>query len=125
MSNYSIKINLVKLDGASLQTNAQGKMAVVIPVEEADLFVGQNGAVYLDLSMWETRGNPYGDTHSIKKSYSKARREMLGPDVLRSKPYIGNAKEMVPQGGNAQSGMMQAQPPAGFSVPSDNNGIVF
>lgn len=126
MSNYSLKIRLDRLDGANLQTNAQGKMALVIPVEEADLFVGQNGAVYLDLTMWESRNNPYGDTHSIKKSYSKARREMLGPEVVKAKPYIGNAKELVSRGtSNPQPGMMQAQPPQGFNVPSGNNGVVF
>lgn len=123
MSNYSVKIDLLKLDGATLQTNAQGKMAVIIPVEEADLFVGrENKAVYLDLSMWETPRNPYGDSHSLKKSYSQARREMLGADAVKAKPYVGNAREIKPRASeNPQPGMMQAQPPTGFDIPQNND----
>lgn len=97
MSNYSVKIRLDRLDGASLQTNPNtGKRALIIPVDEADLYVGQNGAVYLDLSMWENRNgaNQYGDTHGIKKSYSKEARERLGADAIKNKPFLGNAKPM-------------------------------
>ena len=43
MANYSLNINLLKIDGASLQTNPNtGKRAIVIPVEEADIFVNES-----------------------------------------------------------------------------------
>lgn len=110
MSNFTIKVNLAKLDGASLQTNPNtGKRALIIPVDEADLFVGQNGAVYLDLAMWENRTqNAYGDTHSIKKSYSKEMRERLGADVVKAKPFLGNAKPMPNSNNNNAQDTAQA-----------------
>lgn len=115
MSNYSIKLNLLKIDGATLQTNAQGRMAVVLPVDEADLYVNQDGtSVYLDLSMWESKNSPYGDTHSIKKSYSKAKRELLGADAIRNKPYIGNAKIIQSNNGGAAQAPMIQQAPTGY-----------
>lgn len=120
MSNFSIKVNLAKLDGASLQTNPNtGKRAIIIPVDEADLFVGQNGAVYLDLTMWENRTqNAYGDTHSIKKSYSKEVRERLGADAIKAKPFIGNAKPLPDFNGNNQQAVTQA--PTQSSTNWDN-----
>lgn len=105
MSNYSIKINLAKLDGASLQTNPNtGKRALIIPVDDADLFVGQTGAVYLDLSMWEHRSgaNQYGYTHGIKKSYSKSARERIGSEQVKLKPFIGDAKPITNLGNQVQ-----------------------
>lgn len=124
MANYQAKIDLLKIDGASLQQNAAGKLAVIIPVEEADLFVGKdNRAVYLDLNLWESRPNQYNNSHGIKKSYSKARREMLGADAIKNKPFIGNASVKPDYNGgvsasSAQQPMVQT-PPAGFVAPPD------
>lgn len=105
-NNLSIKLNLAKLDGASLQTNPNtGKRAMIIPVEEADLFVSDRGGVYLDLSAWENRdGIPdqYGNTYGIKKSYSKEVRERLGKDGIKAKPFIGNAKPIPVVNNNVQ-----------------------
>lgn len=98
MANLTIKVNLAKLDGASLQTNPNtNKRALIIPVDEADLFVSDRGAVYLDLVAWENHGgipDQYGNTHSVKKSYSKEIRERLGAEGVKNKPFLGSAKPL-------------------------------
>lgn len=120
MPNYTIKVRLDKLDGATLQTNPSGKRALIIPIEDADLFVGQNGAVYLDLSMWENRNgiDNYGNSHSVKKSYSKEMRERLGADAIKNKPYLGNAKPMPDFGQNNSNNNAPAATAAG-AAPAD------
>ena len=98
MANYSLNINLLKIDGASLQTNpTTGKRAVVIPVEEADIFVNEsNTAAYLGINMYESHNSQYGDSHSLKLKYSKEYIDRVGVDVIKQKPFIGNAKEKKP-----------------------------
>ena len=104
MANYSLNINLLKIDGASLQTNPNtGKRAVVIPVEEADIFVNEsNTAAYLGLNMYESHNSQYNDTHALKLKYSKATIDRIGVDAIKAKPFIGNAKEKLPYGQQGQ-----------------------
>lgn len=100
MANYSLNINLLKIDGGTLQVNpTTGKQAVIIPVEEANVFVNQNGtAAYLGVNMYESRNNQYGDSHSLKLKFDKAYIDRVGVDVIKQKPFIGNAKEKLPYG---------------------------
>lgn len=116
MANYSLNINLLKIDGASLQTNpATGKRAVVIPVEEADIFVNEsNTAAYLGMNMYESRNSQYGDSHSLKLKFSKATIERVGVEAIKAKPFIGNAKEKQPYGSNS------AAPSAPATTSNDN-----
>lgn len=116
MANYSLNINLLKIDGASLQTNpATGKRAVVIPVEEADIFVNEsNTAAYLGMNMYESHNSQYGDSHSLKLKFSKATIDRIGVDAIKAKPFIGNAKEKLPYG-------QQGQPAQPAPAPSNND----
>ena len=103
MANYSLNINLLKIDGASLQTNpTTGKRAIVIPVDDADIFVNEsNTAAYLGMNMYESRNSQYGDSHSLKLKFSKATIERVGVEAIKAKPFIGNAKEKQPYGSNS------------------------
>lgn len=94
MANYSLNINLLKIDGATLQTSpTTGKQAVIIPVDAADIFVNTNGtAAYLGINMYESRNSQYGDSHSLKLKYNKSTIDRLGVEAIKSKPFIGNAK---------------------------------
>ena len=106
MANYSLNINLLKIDGASLQTNPNtGKRAVIIPVDTADIFVNESStAAYLGINMYESRNSQYGDSHSLKLKFNKATIDRIGVDAIKAKPFIGNAKEKQPYGdNNAQS----------------------
>lgn len=95
MANYILNVNLLKIDGASLQTNpTTGKKNVVIPVEDADIFINQTGtAAYLGMNMYESHNSLYGDTHSLKLKFNKATIDRLGVEAIKAKPFIGNAKE--------------------------------
>ena len=116
MANYSLNINLLKIDGASLQTNpTTGKRAVVIPVEEADIFVNDSStAAYLGINMYESHNSQYGDSHSLKLKYNKATIDRIGVDAIKAKPFIGSAKEKLPYG--QQPTQSQAAP-----APSNND----
>lgn len=116
MANYSLNINLLKIDGATLQANpTTGKQAIILPVEDANIFVNQNGtAAYLGINMYESRNNQYDDSHSLKLKYSKATIDRLGVDAIKAKPFIGNAKEKLPYG--QQPAQSQAAP-----APSNND----
>lgn len=116
MANYSLNVNLLKIDGASLQTNSNtGKRAIVIPVEEADIFVNEsNTAAYLGINMYESHNSQYGDSHSLKLKFSKATIDRIGVDAIKAKPFIGNAKEKLPYG-------QQVQPAQPAPAPSNND----
>lgn len=116
MANYSLNINLLKIDGASLQTNpTTGKRAIVIPVDDADIFVNEsNTAAYLGMNMYESRNSQYGDSHSLKLKFSKATIERVGVEAIKAKPFIGNAKEKQPYGSNT------AAPSAPATTSNDN-----
>lgn len=114
MANYSLNVNLLKIDGASLQTNPNtGKRAIVIPVDDADIFVNEsNTAAYLGMNMYESRNSQYGESHSLKLKFSKATIERVGVEAIKAKPFIGNAKEKTPYGADTQAHAAPAANPA-------------
>lgn len=107
MANYTLNVNLLKIDGASLQTNPNtGKRAVIIPVDTADIFVNESGTgAYLGINMYESRANQYGDSHSLKLKFRKETIDRIGVDGIKAKPFIGSAKEKTPfgDGNNTQT----------------------
>lgn len=94
MANYSIKTDLLKLKGAFI-TNLKGKTAtkrcLIIPVDEAGLFVGQKG-VYLDLTAIEMREPKYAETHCIKVSLDKGVYEAMSEEERNAMPIIGGMR---------------------------------
>ena len=114
MANYSLNVNLLKIDGASLQTSpTTGKKAVVIPVDDADIFVNEsNTAAYLGMNMYESRNSQYGESHSLKLKFSKATIERVGVEAIKAKPFIGNAKEKTPYGADTHAQAAPAANPA-------------
>ncbi len=118
MANLSIDINLMKLSRVGV-ASIHGVKCVVIPVEENDIYVGvdeQNKAksAHLHLSAWENKNgvSQYGDTHYIKKSFSKEFRE-AHPDEAKDTPIIGNAKPIQAQGNGVLT----------VAAPSVDNGL--
>lgn len=96
MANFSIKTDLLKLAGAFV-TNLKGKTAtkqcLVIPVEDAALFVGKNG-VYLNLTAFEMREARYGDTHCVKQSLDKDRYDALSEEERKALPILGGMRQL-------------------------------
>ncbi len=96
MANFSIKTDLLKLKGSFL-TNLKGKTAtkqcLVIPVEDAALFVGKNG-VYLNPTAIEMREARYGDTHCVKQSLDKDRYDALSEEERKALPILGGMRQL-------------------------------
>ena len=92
MSNFSISIDLLKIQGAILR-NLKGKTAtkkcIIIPVEEHQgLYVGEKGC-YLNLTAIEMREPKYRDTHCIKPNLPKDEREAMTEEEQRALPILG------------------------------------
>lgn len=96
MANYSIKTDLLKLTGAFV-TNLKGKTAtkrcLIIPVDDAGLFVGEKG-VYLNLTAIEMQNPKYSETHCVKVSFDKDRYEAMTEDEKKAQPIIGGMKAL-------------------------------
>lgn len=91
MANFSIKLDLQKIQGAFV-TNLQGKSAtktcICIPIEEAGLFLGKQGC-YLDLTAMELREPKYDDTHCVKQQVSKELYQQMTDEQRKAIPIIG------------------------------------
>ena len=130
MSNYSLSVCLTDLQGAQVQANTEGKQFVFIPIETADLFLSNNGKVYLNLAMWAKRNgaDQYGKTHGIKQSLSMAKQQAMG-EAAKNMPFIGHAKPIERKGQQAAAPQNQAvyqqQAPQGYQpyqpAPMPNN----
>lgn len=96
MSNTSIKVNLLQLQGAFV-TNLKGKTAtkrcLVIPVEDANLYVGQKGC-YLNMTAIEMQNSQYGDTHCIKQNLDKSVYDTMTDEQRRAMPIIGSMRPL-------------------------------
>lgn len=97
MANFSIKLDLQKLNGAFV-TNLQGKAAtktcLCIPIEDAALFLGKQG-VYLDLTAVELREQKYDDTHCVKQQLNKERYQQMSVEERRATPILGGLHEIT------------------------------
>lgn len=96
MANYSIKLDLLKLQKSFL-TNLKGKTVtkrcLIIPVDEAGLYVGEKG-VYMNLTAIEMREPKYSETHCIKVSYDKDRYEAMSDEERNALPIIGGMRQL-------------------------------
>lgn len=94
------KINLGKLDKAVITTGKSGQPLLVIDINGSHLFKSDNGAVYLDLLIFENEDKKYSD-YSIKQSVSKEQREADKAGGYQ-RPFLGNASVFVPKEEGAQ-----------------------
>ena len=105
MSNWDVKVNLLKIKGGAL-VNLKGKTAtkecIVIPVEDAGLFKGEKG-VYLDLVAWEHRDQKYEDTHYLKLSVKKEVWDALTDEQKRAFDICGGMKPKLQQSNAVQA----------------------
>lgn len=91
MSNYSIKIDLLKIEGAFkkvLKGKTTSKECICIPLDALGLYNGKQG-VYLSLAAIELKNSKYEDTHGIKVQLTKEQRDALGEEASRQLPFVG------------------------------------
>lgn len=111
MSNFSIRLDLLKLQGAFTR-NLKGKTAtkrcLIIPVDDNDcVFLGEKGC-YMNVSAFETRNNQYGDTHLVKPDIPKEKRERMTEEERNAVPILGNMRPIQPQQGTVNGTMQSA-----------------
>lgn len=96
MANYSIKTDLLKLKGAFV-TNLKGKTAtkrcLIIPVDEANLYVGEKG-VYLNMTAIEMREPKYSETHCVKQSLDRERYDAMTDEERNAQLILGGMKQL-------------------------------
>lgn len=97
MSNFSIKVDLLKFAGAKVVT-VKGEQAILIPTElNQELFVGQKGA-YMNLTAIELKEpSQYGDTHFIKGNLPRDVFDKMSEEERRSQPILGNMRALDAQ----------------------------
>lgn len=86
------KLNLAALQHVSMEVNGKnGKIkGIFLPIEVNKLFVGKNGALYLDIVAFENKTE--FSTHIIKQSFNKKTREAMSEDERKALPILGNLK---------------------------------
>lgn len=122
MENFSIKLNLAKLENvgiANLTGNSGEKKCIVIPIEDNKIFVSDKG-IYLDLLAIATAKSPYGDTHFLKRSLSKEEREKERETGERIGKILGNMKpftEFDTSSAGTYATYQQTQAPSAAPAP--------
>lgn len=92
--NYNGKIDLLKLQGASineLNYSTGVKKCIVIPIYDAGLVEGKKG-VYLDFKIYKREAESYGETHTIKQSVGGERYKYMSEDERNAIPFLGGLK---------------------------------
>lgn len=97
MSNFSIRIDLLKLKGAFLK-NIKGttatKRCLIIPVDDCDgMFLGEKGC-YLNLNAIEMQNPQYNDTHCVKVNIPKEQREAMTEEQRNAVPILGGLRPL-------------------------------
>lgn len=91
MANYSIKTDLLKLQGAFV-TNIKGKTVtkrcLCIPIDDSGLFLGEKGC-YLNMTAIEMQSPRFDDTHCIKVNFDKDVYERMSDEERQALPIIG------------------------------------
>lgn len=119
MSNYGIRIDLLKIQGAfvrDLQGKTATKRCIIIPVDECDsIYPGEKGC-YLNMTAIEM-GNPqYGESHLIKGDIPKAKREAMTEEQRHSQPILGGLRPLQAKPRQA-TGNEQVEPIKDDDVP--------
>ena len=95
-------IDLSALNGVQINTTVNGKRSIVIPVDtNPAIFIGamdKGGHIYMDIEVREVPDNRYGNTHFVKLSVGRKKREEMGltqDSVKQYTPIIGNLKPLA------------------------------
>lgn len=100
MTNFRLKIDLLKLKGAfmrNLTGKTTNKRCIIIPVDDCDgVFLGEKGC-YLSMTALELRAPKFADTHCIKVDIPKAQREAMTEEQRNAVPILGGLHAIEPQ----------------------------
>ena len=95
-------IDLSALEGAHLNTTVNGIQTIIIPVaQNPSIFIGskdKGGHIYMDIEVRESPENQYGNSHFVKLSVGKKKREEMrlsADDLKKYTPIVGNLRTLA------------------------------
>lgn len=92
MSNFSLKVNLLKVAGSRL-VNVNGQRTVLLPITDNGLFEGEVG-VYLNLVAIESKSD--FSTHCVKPELPRDVRDAMSQEKLKELcPIVGSMRPIV------------------------------
>lgn len=97
MSNFGIKIDLLKLKNSfvtNLKGKAETKRCLVIPIDDAQLFLGEKG-IYLNLTGVEMQEVRYDDTHVVKQQLPKDTYQAMTEEERKQQPILGSMRPIA------------------------------
>ena len=100
MSNYSIKIDLQKLQNAFLRKftgKTATKTCICIPIEDNPaLFLGEKGC-YLSLVANAQENSQYGNSHFVRGDIPRELYDQMTDEQRKSFAILGNMKPILPK----------------------------
>lgn len=97
MSNFGIKIDLLKLKNSfvtNLKGKAETKRCLVIPIDDAQLFLGEKG-IYLNLTGVEMQEVRFDDTHFVKQQLPKDVYQAMTEEERYQQPILGSMRPIA------------------------------
>ncbi len=102
MKNFSVKINLALMNGASLITSRKNnEKYVCIPLSENYIFEGKKG-LYLDLTAYSYDGK-FGESHFLKNRIPKDIYEKMSDEDKKNTSIIGSMSPLEIEKGITES----------------------
>ena len=100
MSNYTIKIDLQKLQNAFLRKftgKTATKTCICIPIEDnPSLFLGEKGC-YLSLVANAQENSQYGNSHFVRGDIPRGLYDQMTEEQRKSSAILGNMKPFLPK----------------------------
>lgn len=116
MSNFGVKVDLLKLRGAMvapLNFGEKEEQCLIIPLEGSGFFQGKQG-IYLDLTAVEMKEPKYGDSHFVKQSIAKEEYLAMTKEERDAQPILGALRAIEARGGNDRQAPAQSDAPRAF-----------
>lgn len=116
------KIDLAKIHGAKVLRKDR---RLFLELTDSHLYEGKNGALYLEMSLFETPADTYGNSHRITQDLAKPLRDggQRGAIIGNAKTTsYGNGEQTAP---SAQPHRQSTPPPPPLSAPDDSDSIPF
>ena len=89
---------------------------VVLPIEANNLFKGEKG-LYFKWIAFESKQEGSKDTHLIKQSFDKEKREEMGEEQIKALPILGNLRVWGPR--------EESEPVSSMEMGFEDDGLPF
>jgi len=118
------RINLAKFKHVlTKKKNKAGEEVdcIVIPIDMNELFMSDSGNVFLDIVAFDSDKPEYKQTHAVKQSIPKEKRDSMSEEEKNSYPFIGHLNSKY--GLEAAPNVIPKED--GFESDDDEDGLPF